>query len=187
MFRKTLLPCITLLQFIHSGQTMAADRLTGTPFTTRSEVIAANGIAATSHPLATQVAIDILKRGGSAVDAAIAANAVLGLVEPTGCGIGGDLFAIVWNSKDRQLYGLNASGRAPASLTLTEFEKLGLKKIPPYGALAVSVPWMCRWVERIAPTIRKAAFARCARTRHQLRASWRAHHGSHCLLLGWFG
>src|SRR6056300_1749697 len=89
------------------------DRITGLPFATRSEVIAENGMAATSHPLATQAAIDILKDGGNAIDAAIAANAVLGLVEPTGCGIGGDLFAIIWDSKTSQLYGLNASGPAP--------------------------------------------------------------------------
>ena len=82
----------------------AQDRITGHSFATRSEVIAQHGMAATSHPLATQVAIDILKMGGTAVDAAIAANATLGLMEPTGCGVGGDLFAMVWDAKTQKLY-----------------------------------------------------------------------------------
>jgi gamma-glutamyltranspeptidase / glutathione hydrolase len=118
----------------------AADRITGHGFATRSEVIAANGMAATSHPLATQIAIDILKKGGSAVDAAIAANAALGLMEPTGNGMGGDLFAIVWDSKSAQLHGLNASGRSPGKLALAEFKRLGLRYIPPYGPLPITVP-----------------------------------------------
>lgn len=118
----------------------AQDRITGKGFATRSEVIAQNGIAATSHPLATQVALDILKKGGNAIDAAIAANATLGLMEPTGSGIGGDLFAIVWDAKTKKLYGLNASGRSPKSLTLDYFKKKGMKKIPAHGALPVSVP-----------------------------------------------
>lgn len=116
------------------------DRITGRAFATRSEVIARHGMAATSQPLATQVAIDILKQGGNAIDAAIAANAMLGLVEPTGCGIGGDLFAIVWDAKTQKLYGLNASGRSPYSLTLDYFKKHGYKKIPSYGPLPVTVP-----------------------------------------------
>ena len=119
---------------------MAADRLTGNAFTTRSEVIAKHGMACTSHPLATQIAIDILKQGGSAVDAAIGANAALGLMEPVSNGIGGDLFAIVWDAKTQKLYGLNASGRSPKSLTKAEFEKRKLTKIPMYGVLPVSVP-----------------------------------------------
>jgi len=116
------------------------DRPVGEAFASRSEIIAAHGMAATSQPLATQVALDILKAGGSAVDAAIAANATLGLMEPTGCGIGGDLFAIVWDAKNGELSGLNASGRSPQLLTLEHFENEGLESVPYLGPLAVSVP-----------------------------------------------
>ena len=119
---------------------VAADRPTGRMFATRSEAIARHGMAATSQPLATQVAIDVLKAGGSAVDAAIAANATLGLMEPTGNGIGGDLFAIVWDAKTKKLWGLNASGRSPASLTLEEFKRRKLTEIPARGPLPVTVP-----------------------------------------------
>ncbi len=120
----------------------AQDRITGRTFATRSEVIARNGMAATSQPLATQVALDILKKGGSAVDAAIAANATLGLMEPTGNGIGGDLFAIVWVNSEQKLYGLNASGRSPKGLTLEQLTAdLGDREtIPALGPLPVSVP-----------------------------------------------
>ena len=116
------------------------DRNSGLPFASRSEVIARHGMAATSHPLTTQIALDILKAGGSAVDAAIAANAALGLMEPTGNGIGGDLFAIVWDAENRELVGLNASGRAPALMTLDYFRDKGLDDIPKFGPLPVSVP-----------------------------------------------
>ena len=118
----------------------AQDRVTGLPFATRSEVIAQHGMACTSQPLATQAALDILKAGGNAIDAAIAANAVLGLVEPTGNGIGGDLFAIVWDSKTQKLYGLNASGRSPYDLSLQYFIDKGIKKVPSHGPLSISVP-----------------------------------------------
>jgi len=118
----------------------AQDRITGREFATRSEVIARNGMAATSQPLATQVALDILKKGGNAIDAAIAANAVLGVVEPTGCGIGGDLFALIWSADRGKLYGLNASGRSPRSLKLEYFKENKIDKIPSYGPLSVSVP-----------------------------------------------
>ena len=118
----------------------AQDRITGKSFATRSEVIAQHGMACTSQPLATQVALDILKKGGNAIDAAIAANAVLGLVEPTGNGIGGDIFVMVWDAKSRKLYGLNGSGRSPYDLTLDYFIEKGYKKIPPTGPLPVSVP-----------------------------------------------
>lgn len=116
------------------------DRVSGKPFASRSEVIATHGMVATSQPLATQVALDVLKAGGSAVDAAIAANATLGLMEPTGCGIGGDLFAIVWDAQKGELTGLNASGRSPESLTLQHFRDLGMEGIPYLGPLTVSVP-----------------------------------------------
>ena len=122
------------------GALMAQDRITGKTFATRSEVIARHGMACTSQPLATQVALDILKKGGTAVDAAIAADAMLGLVEPTGAGMGGDLFAIVWDAKAKKLYGLNGSGRSPKSLTLKYFKEKGYTHIPPHGPLPVTVP-----------------------------------------------
>ena len=128
---------IALLLF---NELFAYDRITGLPFATRSEVIGQNGMAATSHPLATQTAIDVLKSGGNAIDAAIAANAVLGLVEPTGCGIGGDLFAIVWDEKTNQLYGLNSSGPASKKMSIDYVKQQGFEKIPAYGALPVTVP-----------------------------------------------
>ena len=116
------------------------DRKGRRPFVSRSEVIASHGMAATSQPLATETAVEILRNGGSAVDAAIAANALLGLVEPTGSGIGGDLFAIVWSNDERRLHGLNASGRSPHALTLDEFANRGLDLVPHLGPLSVSVP-----------------------------------------------
>ena len=125
---------------ITSNFTYGYDRITGLEFASRSEVIATNGMAATSHPLATQTAISILKAGGNAIDAAIAANAVLGLVEPTGCGIGGDLFAIVWSADDKKLYGLNSSGPAPKNISIDKLKAKGITIIPPYGPLPVTVP-----------------------------------------------
>ena len=116
------------------------DRITGEKFASRSEVIGVNGMVATSHPLATQIGLDILKKGGTAVDAAIAANIALGLMEPTGNGIGGDLFAIVWDAEKKKLHGLNASGPAPKDISIDYFAEKGLKKIPSYGPLPVTVP-----------------------------------------------
>ncbi|MCZ6650164.1 MAG: gamma-glutamyltransferase [Acidobacteria bacterium] len=131
---------LLLLIFLAPIAARAGDRITGRDFATRSEVFARHGMAATSQPLATQAALHILRQGGSAVDAAIAANAVLGLTEPTGSGIGGDLFAMVWDPATSKLYGFNGSGRSPRSLTLAEFKKRGLEKIPAHGPLPVSVP-----------------------------------------------
>lgn len=152
-----------------SAPAAAADRITGQPFATRSEVYAPHAMAATSHPLATQIALDVMKAGGSAVDAAIAANAALGLMEPTGNGIGGDLFAIVWDPKTRRLHGYNGSGRSPRSLTLAEFQRRGLSEIPAHGPLPVTVPgavdgWFAlhqrfgrrTMAENLAPAIRYA-------------------------------
>ena len=118
----------------------AQDRISGEVSATRSAVIAQNGMVCTSQPLASQIGLDILKNGGNAIDAAIAANAALGLMEPTGCGIGGDIFAIVWDAKTQKLYGLNGSGRSPKSLTLQYFKDNGIEQIPPFGPLPVSVP-----------------------------------------------
>ena len=116
------------------------DRITGKPFASRSEVIGQNGMVATSHPLATQIGLDILKKGGTAIDAAIAANIALGLMEPTGNGIGGDLFAIVWDAESKKLHGLNASGPAPKDISIDYFRDNDLEKIPSYGPLPVTVP-----------------------------------------------
>src|SRR5881275_261859 len=120
------------------------DRITGKSFATRSEVLAQHGMVCTSVPAATQVGLDILKRGGSAVDAAIAANATLGLMEPVSNGIGGDLFAIVYSAKENKLYGINGSGRSPLGLSYdqmkAELAKLHRETISPTGMLPISVP-----------------------------------------------
>jgi gamma-glutamyltranspeptidase/glutathione hydrolase len=130
-----------LLAAIVAVTIIAADPL---PPRTRSEVYAVHGMAATSQPLATQAAVEVLRAGGSAVDAAIAANACLGLMEPTGCGIGGDLFAIVWDPKAESgkggLAGYNGSGRAPAGLTIDLVKSRGHELVPAYGPLPVTVP-----------------------------------------------
>src|SRR5262245_30141329 len=143
--RFSLLPagmCLTVLLVPYASAQI--DRVTGRGFATRSEVIAQHGMAATSQPLATQIAVDVLQAGGSAVDAAIAADAALGLMEPTGSGMGGDLFAIVWDAKTKKLYGLNGSGRAPLGLSFeqlqAELAKQGAKAIPQRGFLPISVP-----------------------------------------------
>ncbi len=136
MFRSSLALFIAL----YACSTCAADRVTGESFATRSEVFAQHGMVATSQPLATQIGLDILKRGGNAIDAAIAANAALGLMEPTGNGMGGDLFAIVWDAKTGKLYGYNGSGHSPKSLSLEWFKQHGYSKVPAYGPLPVTTP-----------------------------------------------
>ena len=127
---------------------VAQDRITGKTFATRSEVIAQHGMAATSQPLATQVALDILKKGGNAIDAAIAANAVLGLVEPTGNGIGGDLFAIIWDAKTEKLYGLNASGRSPYDLKFRILQTERIRENTVLWPTTSVCSWCRRWLVR---------------------------------------
>ncbi len=139
-FRSIIIIALPAFFIFLSNCSLAQDRITGRTFATRSEVIGQHGMVASSQPLATQIGLEILKKGGSAVDAAIAVNAALGLMEPTGSGVGGDLFAIVYEAKTRKLYGLNASGRSPKALTLEYFKGKGLKAIPPFGPLPVSVP-----------------------------------------------
>ena len=137
--RHEILTVLVLSIFV-STATNGGDRVTGEVFAVRSPVLATSAMAATSQPLATQVALDVMKNGGNAIDAAIAANALLGLVEPTGNGLGGDLFAIVWDAKTKKLYGLNASGRSPKSLSLEWFAQNGHQSIPSHGPLPVTVP-----------------------------------------------
>ena len=157
---------LTWVIFMIDQDVLAGDRPAGPVHKTRSAVIARQGMAATSQPLATATAIQMLQKGGNAIDAAIAANAVLGVVEPMSCGIGGDLFAIVWDAKTKRLYGLNASGRAPAAATIEMFKSKGLASIPTHGPLSWSVPgcvdgwdhlWKRfgtkSWAELLAPAI----------------------------------
>ncbi|MDZ4692188.1 gamma-glutamyltransferase family protein [Terricaulis sp.] len=150
------------------------ERVSGQTFATRSPVIAPHGAAATAHPLATQTAIDVLRNGGTAIDAAIAANAMLGLVEPTGNGIGGDIFVIVWDPRTQRLYGYNGSGRTPRGMSLAEMRREARRRgnpdaVPSFGAASVSVPgtvdgWFALherfgrtpMADLLAPTIRYA-------------------------------
>lgn len=133
-----------LLGFVVMATVQAGDRVPGAPYATRSPVLARHGMVCTSQPLASQVGLEILKAGGSAVDAAIAVNAALGLMEPTGCGVGGDLFVLLWDAEERRLVGLDGSGRSPRGLDLAGLrERLaarGEPAIPRLGGLPVSVP-----------------------------------------------
>jgi gamma-glutamyltranspeptidase/glutathione hydrolase len=138
---KAIVFLLFLAVMLLAPRAVAGERLTPRPFRAgRSVVMAPNGMVATSQPLAVQAGLDVLRAGGNAVDAAIAANATLGLVEPMSCGIGGDLYAIVWDAKSKKLYGLNASGRSPYRATRDFFASKRLAEIPETGPLSWSVP-----------------------------------------------
>ncbi len=124
----------------------------------RSTVVSSNGMVCTSQPLATITGIDVLRAGGNAIDAAIAANAALSVVEPMSCGPGGDLFAIVWIEKEKKLYGLNASGRSPFDWSLDEAKKMNLKEIPTFGPLSWSVPGCVSGWDALSKKFGKLAF-----------------------------
>jgi len=136
--RRTALAAMFLL--VVSGIVMAADRPVGHSFATRSVVHARHGMVAAAHPLAVEIGLDVLKDGGSAVDAAIAVNAALGFMEPVSCGLGGDLFAMVWDPETETLHGLNASGRAPRALTADKVPAEPDGTIPVYSPYAWTVP-----------------------------------------------
>lgn len=132
---------LAIIVVLAAPEMVLAQRVVPEPFRAgRSVVMAPHGIVATSHPLASQIGLDILRKGGNAIDAAIAANAALGLMEPMSCGIGGDLFAIVWDAKTKKLYGLHANGRSPYKASRELFAEKGLDDIPLTGPLSWSVP-----------------------------------------------
>ena len=146
MTRARSLPvlCLALLLWMSVPLRAQVDRIVGAPFATRSQVLGRHGMVCTSVPAASQVGLDVLKRGGNAIDAAIAANATLGLMEPISNGVGGDIFAIVYSARDGKLYGLNGSGRSPLGLSYEqmreEVAKLHRNFLPPTGMLPINVP-----------------------------------------------
>jgi len=180
-----------MAQLADTAPIRSGDRVAGAPFATRSAVWGTQGAAATAHPLASLIAIDILRGGGSAADAAIAANIALGFLEPIACGVGGDAFALLWDPKAKAVVGLNGSGRSPASLSLeAQRARAGNGLIASHGAISVSTPgavdgwWMLhqrygklKWADLFAPTIAQAeAGAPVAQTvAHYLGTSHRAY------------
>lgn len=144
--RQSLFYCLFLAApaevcYLACEEALAAERHPPAPYSSgRSVVLATHGMVATSHPLAAQIGLDVLQAGGNAIDAAIAVNAALGLMEPMSCGIGGDLFALVWEAKTGRLHGLNASGRSPFRATREWFAQKGYNEIPIIGPLSWSVP-----------------------------------------------
>ena len=138
LFVSAFLPVLAAALIPDSAH--AFDRPAGKMLASRSETLAKSGMVCAAQPLAVEIGVDILKAGGNAVDAAIAVNAALGLMEPVSCGVGGDLFAIVWDAKTEKLYGLNASGRSPYFLTIEEVKRRGLRSMPYTGVVPQTVP-----------------------------------------------
>ncbi len=152
--------CVAALAVLAAADDALAQRPTAEPGKAgRSVTLATNGMVATSHPLAAQVGLDVLRQGGNAVDAAIATSAAMGLLEPMSCGIGGDLFAIVWDAKTQKLHGLNACGAAPGKATLDLFRQKGLKEIPEKGQLSWSVPGCVDGWDRLRQRFGTRSFA----------------------------
>ena len=159
----------------------AHDRPSGPLHKTRSAVMARQGMAATSQPLATATAIRVLQQGGNAVDAAIAANAVLGVVEPMSCGLGGDLFAIIWDAKAKKLVGLNASGRSPAAATYRSIQVEGLDCDPDFWAALLVSAGLCRRLGAASEAVWHQAVGRatgaCDRVCRERLSGQRDHRG----------
>ncbi len=148
------------------------DRPAKNPHQSRSAIAAEHGIVATSQPLAAQAGLDILKKGGNAADAAIAANAMIGLVEPMSCGIGGDIFVIYWDAKTQKLYGLNGSGRSPYTLSREVFAQKGLKEIPVRGRPVLERARLRCRLGRFAYALRHQAAGRDPGRGDRLRRAW---------------
>ena len=138
--RPARLAPLALLALLAAPPAAAGDRVEGQPFATRSVVLARHGMVAAAHPLAVQAGLEILRKGGTAADAAIAVNAALAVVEPVACGLGGDLFALAWDPKRKHLDGLNASGRAPLAARRELVPATPEGTIPPYTPWAWTVP-----------------------------------------------
>ncbi len=162
LLKSTVLVLLTACLWSVCAAARAGERLTPTAGKAgRSVVMASHGMVATSQPLAAQIGLDVLKNGGNAIDAAIATNAALGLMEPMSCGIGGDLYALVWDAKTQKLYGLNASGRSPYGATRALFASKGLEEIPTSGPLSWSVPGCVDGWEELRSASARARWPNC--------------------------
>src|SRR5690242_9151931 len=138
--RRLVLTALGLPLFVASAQQQQPPGPRIPTMAGRSPVYAPNGVAATSQPLATTAAINVLQHGGNAIDAAVTAAAVLGVVEPMMTGVGGDMFAIIWSAKEKKLVALNASGRAGSLMVRDTFIARGRKEVVGRSAESITVP-----------------------------------------------